>query len=104
MSLIGQIGGVPLFTTVQEALAWGAANGMSGYHPHNLNGQQGFMGGANHQTATGMPMNSNAPQQQPQNFRRSDGIRPNRPTTTVRSRNSNISSSSSSSSGGGGGY
>jgi len=97
MSLIGQIGGVPLFTTIQEALAWGAARGMAGYHKHNLNGQQGFMGGANHQQATRMPTNSSAPQQRTQVV-----VRPNRPTTTVRS--SNRSSSSSGSSGSGGGY
>ena len=61
MSLIGDIAGVPLFTTVQEALDWAFENGLSGYHTHNLQGQAGFMGGANHQQATGMPMNTNAP-------------------------------------------
>jgi len=61
MSVIGNIAGVPLFTTVQEALAWASASGLSGYHIHNLNGQQGYMGGANHQQATGMPLNTNAP-------------------------------------------
>tara|TARA_R110002153_G_scaffold45604_1_gene128663 strand:- start:45 stop:296 length:252 start_codon:yes stop_codon:yes gene_type:complete len=83
MSIIGNIAGVPLFSTVQEALAWAAANGLRGYHTHNLQGQVGYMGGANHQQATGMPLNTNAP------------------TTTVRS---SRSSSSGSSSGGGGGY
>mgnify|MGYP003637836948 CR=1 FL=1 len=83
MSVIGSIAGVPLFGTVQEALAWAAANGLRGYHTHNLQGQVGYMGGANHQQATGMPLNTNAP------------------TTTVRS---SRSSSSGSSSGGGGGY
>ena len=61
MSIIGIIAGVPLFTTVQEALAWASANGLSGYHVHNLNGQQGYMGGINHQQASGMPLNTNAP-------------------------------------------
>ena len=61
MSLIGNIAGVPLFTTVQEALAWASANGLSGYHIHNLNGQQGYMGGINHQQASRMPLNTNAP-------------------------------------------
>ena len=61
MSIIGNIAGVPLFTTVQEALAWASANGLSGYHIHNLNGQQGYMGGINHQQASGMPLNTNAP-------------------------------------------
>ena len=81
MSIIGNIAGVPLFSTVQEAVAWAAANGLRGYHTHNLQGQVGYMGGANHQQATGMPLNTNAP------------------TTTVRS--SRSSSSGSSSSGGG---
>ena len=61
MSLIGDIAGVPLFTTIQEALDWALANNLSGYHVHNLDGQQGYMGGANHQQATGMPLNTNAP-------------------------------------------
>jgi hypothetical protein len=61
MSIIGSIAGVPLFTTVQEALAWASANGLSGYHVHNLNGQQGYMGGINHQQASGMPLNTNVP-------------------------------------------
>ena len=61
MSVIGDIAGVPLFTTIQEALAWASANGLSGYHIHNLNGQQGYMGGINHLQATGMPLDTNAP-------------------------------------------
>jgi len=61
MSVIGNIAGVPLFTTVQEALAWARSKGLSGYHTHNLQGQTGYMGGANHQQATGMPLNTNAP-------------------------------------------
>jgi len=86
MSVIGNIAGIPLFTTMQEALAWAALNGLSGYHTHSLQGQQGFMGGANHQQATGMPLNTNAP------------TPPNSPTTTP------SQPSRSSSSGGGGGY
>ena len=79
MAILTTIAGVPLFTTIQEALDWAAANNLSGYHIHNYQGQQGYMGGANHLEATGMPINSNAP-------------------TT------NQSTSSSSSGSGGGGY
>ena len=61
MSLITNIAGVPLFSTVQEALNWATANGLNGYHIHNWQGQTGYMGGANHLQATGMPLNSNAP-------------------------------------------
>ena len=85
MSVIGDIAGVPLFTTIQEALAWALANGLSGYHTHNLQGQTGYMGGINHQQATGMPLNTNAP-----------------PTTSTSSGSSG--SSGGSSGGGGGGY
>jgi len=61
MSVIGNIAGIPLFTTIQEALAWAASKGLSGYHAHNLQGQRGYMGGANHLQATGMPANTNVP-------------------------------------------
>ena len=61
MSLIVNIAGVPLFTTIQEALAWATANGLSGYHIHNWQGQTGYMGGANHLQATSLPTNTNAP-------------------------------------------
>ena len=63
MAVIITIGGVPLFTTIQEALAWAAANGLTGYHTHSVQGQIGYMGGANHLQATGLPANSNAPAQ-----------------------------------------
>jgi len=61
MPVLTMIAGVPLYTTVQEALNWAAANNCSGYHTHNHQGQQGYMGCANHQSASGMPLNSNAP-------------------------------------------
>ena len=89
MSVIGSIAGVPLFVTVQEALAWAKSRGLSGYHTHSFQGQMGYMGGANHQQATGMPINTNAS--------------PRTTTTTTSSRLSG-SSGSSGSSGGGGGY
>ncbi len=77
---------MPLFTTIQEALAWALANGLSGYHTHNFQGQTGYMGGINHQQATGMPLNTNAP------------TASSTPTT------SNTPTTGTSSSGGGGGY
>jgi hypothetical protein len=61
MAILTTIAGIPLFSTIEEALAWARANGLSGYHVHNWQGQQGYMGGANHQQATGMPLNTNAP-------------------------------------------
>jgi hypothetical protein len=76
MAILITIAGAPLFTTTQEALNWAAGNNCTGYHTHNHQGQTGYMGCANHQQASGMPLNSNAP----------------------------TNSSSSSSGGGGGGY
>ena len=61
MSLIGNIAGVPLFSTIREALAWATANRLSGYHMHTLDGQMGYMGGANHQQATGTSTTTNRP-------------------------------------------
>jgi len=52
MAIIGNINGVPLFSTREEALAWAALNGLTGYHNHNLQGQVGYMGGATHNQAT----------------------------------------------------
>ena len=93
MSLITNIAGIPLFTTVGEALAWANANGLSGYHTHNYQGQVGYMGGANHLQATGLPVNTNAP--------------PPPPTTTPPPPTTNYSTGGSgggSGGSGGGGY
>ena len=92
MSVIGNIAGVPLFTTVQETLSWASSMGLSGYHMHNLNGQRGYMGGVNHQQATGMPLNTNAPPTGGSSV----------PSGSASSRSSGGGSSGSS--GGGGGY
>ena len=84
MAVITTIAGVPLFSTVQEALLWADANGLTGYHTHSHQSQVGYMGGANHLQATGLPINTNAPT-------------PPSPQTI-------IARSSNGSSGGGGGY
>ena len=78
MAVLPMIGGVPLYSTVAEALAYAAANGLSGYHTHMYQGQVGYMGGATHGAAA-------TP---------SSGF----------SNNNNTNSSTTSSSGGGGGY
>ena len=52
MPVITTIAGVPLFSTVQEALAWAIANRLSGYHTHAWQGQTGYMGGVSHTAAT----------------------------------------------------
>ncbi len=53
MARVGSIDGIPVFTTIQEALAWAARNGLSGYHKHSY----GYMGGVSHSQAK----NSNKP-------------------------------------------
>ena len=86
------IAGVPLFSTVQEALLWADANGLTGYHTHSHQSQVGYMGGANHLQATGLPINTNAPPP------------PSPPPPTPPSPQTIIARSSNGSSGGGGGY
>tara|TARA_R100000322_G_scaffold63199_1_gene39765 strand:+ start:140 stop:376 length:237 start_codon:yes stop_codon:yes gene_type:complete len=78
MAVLTMIGGVPLYSTVAEALAYATANGLSGYHTHVYQGQVGYMGGATHGAAA-------TP---------SSGF----------SNNNNTSSGTTSSGGGGGGY
>jgi hypothetical protein len=51
MSLLTTIGGIPLYSTVAEALAWAAANNQAGFHTHTYQGQTGYMGGATHGAA-----------------------------------------------------
>ena len=48
MSILTSIGGMPLFSTAQEALQWGLSRGLQGYHTHTYNGQTGYMGGSSH--------------------------------------------------------
>jgi len=74
MSLLTTIGGVPLYSTIEEAMKWAVVRGLGGYHTHEFEGQTGYMGGKDHAQATN----------------------PSAPTTTT---TTNTSSSSS-----GGGY
>ena len=48
MALITSISGVPLYSSIREALNWGAARGLDGYHTHTFKGKLGYMGGATH--------------------------------------------------------
>ena len=47
------IDNIPLFATVEQALAYGASVGLEGYHTHMYRGRLGFMAGENHGVATG---------------------------------------------------
>ena len=48
MSLLVYLGELPVFTTIEEAEAWGSNYGITGYHTHIYNGVTGYMSGANH--------------------------------------------------------
>ena len=65
--ILTTIDGIPLFSTVAEALAWASSNGVSGYHIHIYQGQTGYMGGYSHgtvisptNTTTSSPMTSSS--------------------------------------------
>ena len=48
MSLITIMGDIPLYSTVEEAEAWGSTFGIQGYHTHVFQGQTGYMAGRTH--------------------------------------------------------
>jgi hypothetical protein len=52
MPILTTISGIPLYTTANEALAWAAANNLTGYHTHVYQGVTGYMGGSDHSVAT----------------------------------------------------
>ena len=61
MAILTYLNETPLYSTVREAVRWAKERGLSGYHIHYYRDQEGYMGGANHLEATGMPLNTNAP-------------------------------------------
>ena len=48
MSLIGNIDGIPVFTSQQEAILWGSQYNITGFHTHTILGQIGYMAGNSH--------------------------------------------------------
>ena len=46
------IDGIPLYSTIEEALQWGNSRMLTGCHTHVYEGQTGYMGGSSHSTAT----------------------------------------------------
>ena len=56
MSVLTKIKGVPLYTTINEALEWAEFNGISGYHVHKYEGIAGYMGGKNHSESLKYPV------------------------------------------------
>ena len=52
MSLLTTINGIPLYSTIEEAMRWAVTNDLRSYHTHEFQGQIGYMGGADHAQAT----------------------------------------------------
>tara|TARA_Y100000592_G_scaffold94035_1_gene158197 strand:- start:3099 stop:4679 length:1581 start_codon:yes stop_codon:yes gene_type:complete len=51
-NILTYISGVPLFRTIQQALAYGQQVGLRGYHTHNFQGVVGYMAGFDHTEAS----------------------------------------------------
>ena len=53
---ITTVDGIPVFSTVEQAIEWGLQFGLTNYHTHTWYGpvevQVGYMAGANHSEAT----------------------------------------------------
>ena len=85
--ILTTIDGIPLYSTIAEALQWAQSRGLNGYHTHIYQGQTGYMGGFTHGTATVQNTVTLSTQQ-----------------NTSTSSSTTSTTSSSSSGGGGGGY
>ena len=49
MALLTRINGIPLYSTVNEALAYAEAERLQGYHTHRYKNIVGYMGGVTHE-------------------------------------------------------
>ena len=49
MALLTRINGIPLYSTVNEALAYAEAQNLQGYHTHRYKNIVGYMGGVTHE-------------------------------------------------------
>ena len=56
--ILTTIDGVPLYSTVEEALQWASSRNLTGYHTHDYQGQVGYMGGFDHSNARGASRSS----------------------------------------------
>ena len=55
MSILTHINGVPLYSTINEALEWARFKGIFNYHTHKYKSVTGYMGGKNHNEASVYP-------------------------------------------------
>jgi len=51
MAILTKMRGIPLFTTIQEAIKWAKFKRLNGYHVHYWQGEKGYMGGFTHAQA-----------------------------------------------------
>jgi hypothetical protein len=51
MSVLTRVDGIPVYTSIDEALEWGRYNAVAGYHIHKHMSVTGYMGGKTHGTA-----------------------------------------------------
>jgi len=56
--ILATIYGMPLYSTVEEALQYASNRGLVGYHTHEYQGQTGYMGGFDHSNARGASRSS----------------------------------------------
>tara|TARA_R110002020_G_scaffold372404_2_gene583863 strand:- start:24 stop:353 length:330 start_codon:yes stop_codon:yes gene_type:complete len=101
MPILTTISGIPVYTTIEEALAWAGANGLSGYHIRNYKGQVGYMGGStsNALTISGKRVVTQSTTQNQATMQRTTQ-NPTITRTTTSVRQTNVSPST----GSGGGY
>lgn len=55
MSVLTYMNGIPLYSTINEALEWARLKGISNYHVHKYESVAGYMGGKNHKQASMYP-------------------------------------------------
>ena len=106
MSLIGNIDGIPLFTSKEEAELWGSQYNIRGSHTHTLLGQLGYMAGNSHMDIQAANLNVVSNPLTPVQVRRAtaSGAAAQARTGTGGISTGMSTGSSGSSSGGGGGY
>ena len=110
MALLTRINGIPLYSTVNEALAYAEAEGLQGYHTHRYKNIVGYMGGVTHEKSKQSSGNLLVEQQQqvvaqqrlPQSLQTTSSYTTTTTTTTTASAPSAPSAPSGGASEGGG--
>ena len=103
MSLIGNIDGIPLFTSKEEAELWGSQYNIRGSHTHTLLGQLGYMAGNSHMDIQAANLNVVSNPLTPVQVRRATASSLSQARTGTGGVSTGMNTGSSGSSGGGGG-